>query len=116
MLLHSYVLYMSQSDAQVLALRPEYVRMPKNRERETYSRLSRPSLDRLVRPQRCNQFKPPVVSRIVRIHGGKNSRRGVRLILLSSLLAYLEQQPRKAQQILPAKAKRGRPSDRKQII
>ena len=97
---------MSQLDSQVLSLRPEYVRMPKNKERETYSGLSRPSLDRLVRPQKCNGFKPPVVSRIVRIHGGKGASRGARLILLSSLLNYLARQPQQTKQTSRAETKR----------
>jgi hypothetical protein len=78
---------MPQLNAQVLQSRPEYIRMPRVGERESITNLSRSTIDRLVRPQPCNDFKPPVVSRCVRIRGG--SRRGARLILLSSLLAYL---------------------------
>jgi hypothetical protein len=66
--------------------------MPKVGEREPFTNLSRSSMDRLVRPQECNDFKPPVISRCVRIRG--NARRGSRLILLSSLLDFLGQQPR----------------------
>ena len=65
--------------------------MPKVGERELITKLSRSTLDRLTRPQPCNNFKPPVVSRCVRIQGG--ARRGTRLILLSSLLDFISRQP-----------------------
>jgi hypothetical protein len=71
---------------------PEYIRLPKIGQREHYTNLSRSSIDRLVRPQECNGFKPPVASRCVRIRGG--SRRGTRLISLSSLLEFLGKQPK----------------------
>jgi hypothetical protein len=73
---------------------PEYIRLPKVGEREPITNLSRSSLDRLIRPQECNNFKPPVVSRCVRIKGG--ARRGSRLILLSSLLCFLSRQPKQS--------------------
>jgi len=41
-----------------------------------------------VRKQEWNHFDPPVESRILRIDGGEG-RRGTRLILYSSLCAYL---------------------------
>jgi hypothetical protein len=72
--------------------------MPKVGEREPITKLSRSTLDRLTRPQPCNNFKPLVVSRCVRIHGG--ARRGARLILLSSLLDFISRQPGK----LPTKS------------
>jgi hypothetical protein len=61
-------------------------------EREPITNLSRSSIDRLIRPQKCNDFKPPVASRCVRIRG--NARRGTRLIVLSSLLDFLKKQPK----------------------
>lgn len=72
---------------------PEYIRFPKRGTQEHFSRLSYSTLDRLVRPQSCNGYKPPVQSRIVRARGAKGTSRGARLINLSSLLAYLGQQP-----------------------
>src|SRR6516225_1522534 len=83
---------MFQSKYQGSPSLPEYIRMPKVGEREPITNLSRSSMDRLVRPQECNDFKPPVASRCVRIRG--NARRGSRLILLSSLLDFLGRQPR----------------------
>jgi predicted DNA-binding transcriptional regulator AlpA len=83
---------MSQSSPQILQSHPEYIRMPKLGEREPISGLSRSSIDRLIRPQECNDFKPPVASRCVRIRG--NARRGARLISLASLLQFLSKQPK----------------------
>jgi hypothetical protein len=79
---------MSQSTSQ----EPEYTRLPKAGERELHTKLSRSSLDRLVRPQPCNDFNPPVESKVVSIRGGKNASRGARLISLKSLLAYISSQ------------------------
>lgn len=89
---------MSQTKSRNAPSLPEYVHLPKMGEREYYSQLSRSTMDRLVRPQECNGFKPPVVSRCVRIKGG--ARRGMRLILLSSLLDFLNRQP--SEKINPA--------------
>jgi hypothetical protein len=63
--------------------------MPKVGEREPHSKFSRSSIDRLVRPQKSNNFKPPVASRYVRIQG---TRRGTRLISLASLLEFIDRQ------------------------
>lgn len=82
---------------KAISSHPEYIRLPKVGERDPISKLSRSTLDRLTRPQPCNNFKPPVASRCVRIRGG--ARRGTRLILLSSLLGFISRQPRQ----LPAR-------------
>lgn len=74
---------------------PEYVRLPKAGEREPHTGLSRSTLDRLIRPQECNSFRPPVVSKSVRIRGGRDATRGSRLISLASLLDYLNRQSRR---------------------
>jgi hypothetical protein len=71
--------------------------MPKLGEREPITGLSRSSIDRLIRPQQCNDFKPPVASRCVRIRG--NARRGSRLVLLSSLLDFLNRQPKQLKRV-----------------
>lgn len=47
-------------------------------------------MDQLVRPQECNDFRPPVVSKILRAKGQK---RGIRLISYESLMAYLNSLP-----------------------
>jgi hypothetical protein len=83
---------MPQSKPQGSSPLPEFIRMPRIGEREPITGLSRSSIDRLIRPQQCNNFKPPVASRCVRIRG--NARRGSRLILLSSLLDFLNRQPK----------------------
>ena len=91
---------MSQSSFKNPPRDPEYIRVPKLGEREPITGLSRSSIDRLIRPQECNNFKPPVASRCVRIRD--NSRRGIRLISLESLLAFLSKQPKHLRQ--PSKA------------
>jgi hypothetical protein len=78
--------------------------------------LSRITIDRLSRPQELNGFDPPVRSRVVCASGGK--RRGVRLIDLNSLDAYIEAQSatsvetwaRAPKKTSPPKACRRRPS------
>jgi hypothetical protein len=67
--------------------------MPKIGARDPITNLSRSSIDRLVRPQECNGFKPPVISRCVRLRGSA-SRRGSRLILVSSLLEFIAREPK----------------------
>jgi hypothetical protein len=91
---------MPQSSSK--SLQPEYIRLPKLREREPITGLSRSTIDRLIRPQKCNDFKAPVASRCVRIRA--NSRRGVRLILLASLLDFLGKQSKQLKR-KPAVAK-----------
>jgi hypothetical protein len=79
---------------------PEYIRLPKHGEREPITGLSRSSIDRLIRPQECNDFKPPVASKCVQIRS--NSRRGLRLISLESLLAFLKKQPKQLKRTEPS--------------
>jgi hypothetical protein len=93
---------MSQSKSQGSQPLPEYIRLPKLGEREPITGLSRSSLDRLIRAQECNDFKPPVASRCIRIRA--NSRRGVRLISLASLLDFLGKQSKQLKR-KPAVAK-----------
>jgi hypothetical protein len=83
---------MAQIVSQKLS-HPEYIRLPKSGEREPHTGLSRSTLDRLIRAQECNNFRPPVESKTVRIRGGRDAMRGVRLIRLSALLAHLNSQP-----------------------
>jgi hypothetical protein len=47
-------------------------------------------MDKLVRPQPCNNFDPPVESRILKMQGQK---RGIRLISYSSLTKHLAALP-----------------------
>ena len=83
---------MPQNVSQQLT-HPDYIRLPKSGERDPHTGLSRSTLDRLIRAQDCNSFRPPVASKIVRIRGGRDANRGARLISLMSLLEYLGRQP-----------------------
>jgi hypothetical protein len=69
---------------------PVYVLLPVSGEREHYSGLARTALEDLVIPRPCNNFDPPVQSRLFRKAGTK---RWNRLIILSSLLEYLSTFP-----------------------
>jgi hypothetical protein len=71
----------------------EYIRLPKGKERDPHTGLSRSTLDRLVRPQPCNEFRPLVESRVVNVRGNPATKRGIRLIRLQSLLDYLNSRP-----------------------
>jgi hypothetical protein len=77
---------------------PAVVRLPRSGKTEPYSGLKRTQLDMVTRPQPGNNFDPPVKSHIMAAHG--NSR-GIRLINLVSLLAYVNglsnTQPKKKQ-------------------
>jgi hypothetical protein len=66
-----------------------WVRLPKNKERCPYTGLSRSTLCLLATPMRRNHNQPPVLSKAVLANG---SKRGIRLIHLPSLLAYIEKQ------------------------
>ncbi|CAN5392022.1 hypothetical protein BH23VER1_BH23VER1_07300 [soil metagenome] len=65
---------------------PEYIRLPRPKERCPYSGLSRSKLNELILPNTRNGFKPPVASKSIRQPG---RTRGVRLILWESLDIYL---------------------------
>ena len=64
----------------------QYIRLPKPGEKCAITGLSRAKLNELILPNERNHFSPPVASRSVRKPG---STRGVRLVLLESLLTYL---------------------------
>ena len=65
---------------------PVYIRLPKPGEKCPITGLSRAKLNELILPNERNHFNPPVASKSVRKAG---SQRGVRLVLLESLMAYL---------------------------
>src|SRR5437879_4361768 len=67
-------------------VRPEFIRLPKPRESDPYTGLSRSSLNALVWPCRENDFRPPVRSCTLRRRG---TTKGVRLIDFQSLMDYL---------------------------
>jgi hypothetical protein len=65
---------------------PEFIRLPKGGHLEPFTGLSRSKLNELILPSKANGFKPPVRSVSLRKTG---QLRGVRLIVLESLLNYL---------------------------
>ncbi len=69
---------------------PDFIRMPGYGQREPRTNLTRSALDLLIRPQKANGFKPPVVSKLFSQAG---NQRPIRLINYKSLLAYLNSLP-----------------------
>jgi hypothetical protein len=69
---------------------PAYIRLPPTGARDPHTGLTRSALDALTRPQECNQFRPPVKSKILKMAGQKS---GVRLIDYQSLKNYLDNLP-----------------------
>ena len=66
---------------------PVYIRLPKPGELCTITGLARSKLNELILPNERNNFSPPVASKSIRKPG---QQRGVRLILLESLMAFLQ--------------------------
>jgi hypothetical protein len=83
---------------------PLCTRLPRSGEKEPYSGLGRTQLDLIVRPQPGNNFDPPVRSHVLAARG---NARGVRLIDVKSLLAYISSLPGE-QPSKKARAKRRR--------
>jgi hypothetical protein len=65
---------------------PEFMRLPKSGERDPLFGLSRGYLNTLILPTRANNYKPPVVSCVLRQRG---ARTGVRLINVESLRRHI---------------------------
>jgi site-specific DNA recombinase len=65
---------------------PVYIRLPKPGEKCAITGLSRAKLNELILPNGRNNFNPPVASRSLRQEG---AQRGIRLVLLESLMTYL---------------------------
>lgn len=70
--------------------KPEWIRMPKGREKCKYTGLSRSFLYTLVTPSKENGYKPPIKSISLRRRG---MQKGVRLISYDSLMQYLRGLP-----------------------
>jgi len=70
--------------------KPEWIRMPKGREKCKYTGLSRSFLYTLVSPSKENGYNPPVKSVSLRRRG---MQKGVRLISYDSLMSYLQNLP-----------------------
>jgi hypothetical protein len=71
----------------VSAVPPEWIRLPKPRERCPFSGLSRTTLTELVIPCQANHYRPQVKSVVLKKPG---AIRGIRLIHRESLFRYLE--------------------------
>jgi hypothetical protein len=69
---------------------PTYIRLPKWGQRCPYTQLTRTQLDLLTRPQAFNNFRPPVLSKRLKMTGDKS---GVKLIDYQSLLAHIASAP-----------------------
>jgi hypothetical protein len=65
---------------------PVYIRLPKPGEKCAITGLSRAKLNELILPNGRNNFNPPVASKSLRQEG---AQRGIRLVLLESLMTYL---------------------------
>ncbi|HWB06079.1 MAG TPA: recombinase family protein [Verrucomicrobiales bacterium] len=65
---------------------PTYVRLPKPGQKCPHTGLSRAKLNELILPNERNNFSPPVASKSLR---QKGAQRGIRLVLLESLMAHL---------------------------
>ena len=69
---------------------PTFIRLPKNGQLCPYSGLTRSYMNFLTLPSKTNGFNPPVESRVIKKDG---TRRGIKLINYSSLMAFIEGQP-----------------------
>ena len=69
---------------------PAFLRLPKCGERCALTGLSRSMLNALILPTAANNFMPPVVSHVVK--SDLQSTRGVRVIEVRSLLAFINSQ------------------------
>jgi site-specific DNA recombinase len=65
---------------------PVYIRLPKPGEKCPITGLSRAKLNELILPNERNHYDPPVASKSLRKAG---AQKGVRLVLLESLMQYL---------------------------
>jgi len=65
---------------------PDFIRLPSTGYKCPHSKLNRSALDLLVRPQKANNYKPPVKSKRLFLTG---SKRGIVLIDYRSLKLYL---------------------------
>jgi hypothetical protein len=73
-----------------IAGQPTYIRLPKPGGKCAVTGLSRAKLNELILPNARNNFAPPVASKSLR---QKGAQRGIRLVLLESLLAHLSGKP-----------------------
>jgi hypothetical protein len=74
------------SYASPVGLQPEFLRLPRPGERDPVFGLSRGFLNFLILPTKANNYRPPVVSCVLRLRG---ARTGVRLVDIASLRAFI---------------------------
>ena len=74
------------SYATPVSIPPEFIRLPRCKERDPIFGLSRGYLNTLILPMQCNNYRPPVVSSVLRQRGAKT---GVRLINVESLRRFV---------------------------
>jgi len=74
--------------ATAASVPPEFLRLPKTRERDPIFGMARSTLNELIVPCPENDHRPPVRSVVLRKRG---ARTGIRLIDIDSLRAYLNQ-------------------------
>jgi hypothetical protein len=77
------------ADDATTSIVPEFIRLPKPGSREPFTGLSRSKLNQLILPSEENGHKPPVRAVVLR---KREAIRGVRLIFLDSLIAYIREQ------------------------
>jgi len=76
------------SNAQII--RPEWIQLPKSGTRCPVSGLSRSAINAAILPTKANDYNPDVLSRSIKSH--RLASRGVRLVNVASLLAFIEAQ------------------------
>ena len=84
------------SVATPVNMEPEFMRLPKYKERDPFFGLTRGTLNQLILPCKTNNYRPPVRSCVLRKRG---ARTGVRLIDIASLREYIRrnQEPNSGQ-------------------
>jgi hypothetical protein len=66
--------------------KPEFIRLPRAKERCPHTGLSRSYMNQLILPSPVNGYDPPVKSRSLKKRG---HIRGIRLIIYDSLIGFL---------------------------
>ena len=71
-----------------LPLLPLYIRLPRSGSKDPLFNLGRSALNNLVLPTAANGYRPPVKSLVMKSQ--KHATRGIRMIVVESLAAYLQ--------------------------
>jgi hypothetical protein len=83
-------LFRPQEPEELKVPEPDYIRLPRAPAHCPYTGLSKTTLDMLTRPQKLNDFNPPVKSKLLQQTGAVRS---LRLIDYHSLKQYLASLP-----------------------